>query len=412
MKILIVGNGGRESAIAQKLKDDRRISKMYFAKGNATTAKLGQNVYDESVEGLRNFAINERIDLTIVGPEAPLVEGIVDDFKAHNLKIFGPRKKTAALEGSKAFSKKFMQTNNIKTARAIVFDAYQDAIDYVRTQKFPLVIKASGLAGGKGVVIANDLVEAESTIHKFMIDRIYGDAGIQLVIEEYLRGFEASIIAFANGKKLFPCIPVKDYKKAGNGDVGPNTGGMGSVAPSPEFTDAHYKDFEANILAPTLAGLENAGIHFKGFIFFGLMVTNDGTYLLEYNLRLGDPETQVLLPLLENNLYDVISDCMEGKEIELRWKDEKAVCVVMCSGGYPHKFDTGCQIKNLEKVKNSTVLFAGAKNVGDKVVTSGGRVLSVVATGETFDEARKKVYEDALTISFDYGFYRDDIGKF
>ncbi|SIS77394.1 phosphoribosylamine--glycine ligase [Kaistella chaponensis] len=412
MKILIVGNGARESAIAMKLQGDSRISKMYFANGNATTAKLGQNVYEKSVVALRNFALKERIDLTIVGPEAPLVEGIVDDFKEHGLKIFGPRKRTAELEGSKAFSKKFMQTNNIKTAKAVVFDAYQDAMDYVKTQKFPLVIKASGLAGGKGVVIATDLAEAELTIHRFMIERIYGDAGIQLVIEEYLRGFEASIIAFANGKKLFPCIPVKDYKKVGNGDKGPNTGGMGSVAPSPEFTTAHYNDFEENILAPTLAGLERAGIHFKGFIFFGLMVTNDGTYLLEYNMRLGDPETQVILPLMENNLLDVILDCLEGKEIDLKFKDEKAVCLVMCSGGYPRQIETGFEIKNLDKVKDSQILFAGASNSGDAIVTSGGRVLSVVATGDTFENARKKVYDDALKIQFDYAFYREDIGKF
>lgn len=412
MKILIVGNGARESAIAMKLQGDSRISKMYFANGNATTAKLGQNVYEESVVALRNFALKERIDLTIVGPEAPLVEGIVDDFKEHGLKIFGPRKRTAELEGSKAFSKKFMQTNNIKTAKAVVFDAYQDAMDYVKTQKFPLVIKASGLAGGKGVVIATDLAEAELTIHRFMIERIYGDAGIQLVIEEYLRGFEASIIAFANGKKLFPCIPVKDYKKAGNGDKGPNTGGMGSVAPSPEFTTDHYNDFEENILAPTLAGLERAGIHFKGFIFFGLMVTNDGTYLLEYNMRLGDPETQVILPLMENNLLDVILDCLEGKEIDLKFKDEKAVCLVMCSGGYPRQIETGFEIRNLDKVKDSQILFAGASNSGDAIVTSGGRVLSIVATGDTFENARKKVYDDALKIQFDYAFYREDIGKF
>lgn len=412
MKILIVGNGGRESALAMKLHSDSRISKMYFAKGNATTAKLGQNVYEESVVALRDFAINERIDLTIVGPEAPLVEGIVDEFKEHGLKIFGPRKRTAELEGSKAFSKKFMQTNNIKTAKAVVFEAYQDAMDYVKIQKFPIVIKASGLAGGKGVVIANDLAEAELTIHRFMIERIYGDAGIQLVIEEYLRGFEASIIAFANGKKLFPCVSVKDYKKAWTGDKGPNTGGMGSVAPSPEFTDAHYADFEKNILAPTLAGLQGAGIHFKGFIFFGLMVTNDGTYLLEYNLRLGDPETQVILPLLENNLLDVITDCLDGKDIELKFKDEKAVCLVMCSGGYPNKIDTGFEIKNLNKVTNSQIMFAGARYAGDKIVTTGGRVLSVVATGDSYEEARKKVYEDALKIQFDYAFYREDIGKF
>ena len=412
MRILIVGNGGRESAIAMKLKNDKRISKMYFAKGTVTTAQLGQNVYEDSVMGLRDFAIKERIDLTIVGPEAPLVDGIVDEFKKHNLAIFGPEKRAAELEGSKAFSKKFMQSYNIKTAKAVVFDAYQDAIDYVRKEKFPLVIKASGLAGGKGVVIAESLEEAESTIHKFMIQRIYGDAGIQLVIEEYLKGFEASVIAFSNGTKLFPCIAAKDYKKAGNGDKGPNTGGMGSVAPSPEFTAEHFRDFEENIMNPTLSGLNKQNIHFKGFIFFGLMVTEKGTFLLEYNMRMGDPETQVILPLLENELFDVITDCIEGKEVELRFKNEKAVCLVMCSGGYPRKIETGYEIRNLEKVKHSDVLFAGARQVGDRILTSGGRVLSVVATGESYEDARKKVYEDAKSISFDYEFYREDIGKF
>ncbi len=412
MKILIVGNGGRESALATKLKDDSRVSKMYFAKGTVTTGELGQNIYEDSVEGLRDFAIKERIDLTIVGPEAPLVDGIVDEFKKHNLQIFGPEKRAAELEGSKSFSKRFMQTNNIKTAKAVVFDAYQEAVDYVRKQDFPIVIKASGLAGGKGVVIADDLAEAEATIHRFMIQRIYGDAGIQLVIEEYLQGFEASVIAFSNGKKLFPCIAAKDYKKAGNGDKGPNTGGMGSVAPSPEFTDAHYRDFEENIMKPTLEGLTRANLQFKGFIFFGLMVTEKGTFLLEYNMRMGDPETQSILALMENQLIDVITDCLEGRDVELKFKNEKAVCLVMCSGGYPHKIETGYEIRNLEKVKQSKILFAGARKVGDRILTSGGRVLSVVATGETFDDARRKVYEDAKTISFDYEFYREDIGKF
>lgn len=412
MKILIVGNGGRESALATKLKADGRISKMYFAKGTVTTAALGQNVYEDSVENLRDFAIKERIDLTIVGPEAPLVDGIVDEFKKHNLAIFGPEKRAAELEGSKAFSKKFMQTNNIKTAKAVVFDAYQEAIDYVRKQSFPIVIKASGLAGGKGVVIADDLAEAEATIHRFMIQRIYGDAGIQLVIEEYLQGFEASIIAFSNGTKLFPCIAAKDYKKAGNGDKGPNTGGMGSVAPSPEFTEEHYCDFEENIMKRTLAGLTRANLQFKGFIFFGLMVTEKGTFLLEYNMRMGDPETQSILPLMENQLFDVITDCIEGRDVELKFKDEKAVCLVMCSGGYPRKIETGYEIRNLDKVKHSNVLFAGARQVGDRILTSGGRVLSVVATGETYEDARRKVYEDVKVISFDYEFYREDIGKF
>lgn len=412
MKVLIVGNGGRESALAWKLKDDPRIDKMYFAKGTATTADWGKNVYENSIEELRNFALQKKIDLTIVGPEAPLVEGLVDDFKNHGLLVFGPRKNAAELEGSKAFSKKFMQTNGIKTAKAVVFDAYNDALEYVEKQQFPIVIKASGLAGGKGVVICDDLDEAKSVIHSFMIERVHGDAGIQLVIEEYLNGFEASVIAFSNGKDLFPCIPVKDYKRAGNGDKGHNTGGMGTVAPSPQFTQENMADFTENILKPTIAGLNAQKIHFKGVIFFGLMVTANGVYLLEYNMRFGDPETQVLMALMENNLLDVINNCLEGKDIDLKFKDEKAVCLVMCSGGYPGKYEIGYEIKHTDRVKNSQLLFAGASKQGDTYVTTGGRVLNLVATGKTYEEARKKVYDDALTIQYDYEYYREDIGKF
>ncbi|MEF9476933.1 phosphoribosylamine--glycine ligase [Chryseobacterium sp. 1B4] len=356
--------------------------------------------------------MKEKIDLTIVGPEAPLVAGIKDEFKKHDLKVFGPTQKVASLEGSKAFSKKFMQTYDIKTAKVVVFDSYNEAIEYVKTQQYPLVVKASGLAGGKGVVICDTLEEAEATIHDFMIRRIYGDAGIRLVIEEYLQGFEASIIAFSNGEKLFPCVAAKDYKKAGNGDTGPNTGGMGSVAPSPEFTQEHYADFEKNILEPTVKGLKAEGFGFKGIIFFGLMVTKNGAYLLEYNMRFGDPETQVLMALMENNLLDVIQDCMDGKDIELKFKDEKAVCLVMCSGGYPRNIETGFEITGEDKLKHSKLLYAGAISKGDKVVSNGGRVLNIVATGATYEDARKKVYEDAAHVHFDYGFYREDIGKF
>lgn len=412
MRILIIGEGGRESALAAKLQKDARITKMFFANGNASTDKIGQNVNLSEIHELRDFAIKEKVDLTIVGPEAPLVAGLKDEFKKHDLKVFGPTKKVASLEGSKAFSKKFMQNYNIKTAKAMVFDSYNEAKEYVQNHQYPLVVKASGLAGGKGVVICDTKEEAEATIHDFMIRRLYGDAGIRLVIEEYLQGFEASIIAFSNGEKLFPCIPVKDYKKAGNGDKGPNTGGMGSVAPSPEFTAEHFADFEKNILEPTVTGLKAEGFGFKGIIFFGLMITKNGTYLLEYNMRFGDPETQVLMALMENNLLDVINDCMSNKEIELKFKDEKAVCLVMCSGGYPRNIELGFEITGEERVKDSQLLYAGAIKKGDKIVSNGGRVLNIVATGATFDEARKKVYEDASHVHFDYSFYREDIGKF
>lgn len=412
MKILLVGDGGRESALAMKLKDDSRITAMYFAKGNATTGEIGKNVNITDVIGLRNFAIKEKIDLTIVGPEATLVEGIADEFKAHGLKIFGPKARAAKLEGSKSFSKKFMQTYGVKTAKAEVFDSYKEASEYIKTQSFPLVIKASGLAGGKGVVICDNQEEAQSTIHDFMIRRIYGDAGIQVIVEEYLKGFEASIIAFSNGHKLFPCIPVKDYKKAGTGDKGPNTGGMGSAAPTPEFKPEHMADFEKNILEPTLKGLEAEHLSFKGFIFFGLMITSNGVYLLEYNMRMGDPETQSIMALLENNLLDLIDDCCEGKDIELKFSDKKAVCLVMASGGYPRNIETGFEIRGTDKIKHSQLLYAAANHKGDKIVSTGGRVLNLVATGETFEEARKKVYEDAVPVTFDYCFYREDIGKF
>lgn len=415
MKILIIGSGGRESAIAWKLKEDARVSKLYFAPGNATTDALGQNILETGVAELRSFALRENIDLTIVGPEAPLVSGIVDEFNQHGLKVFGPQKRVAQLEGSKAFSKKFMQTNGIKTANAIVFEAYDDAIDYVENhKKFPIVIKASGLAAGKGVVICEDLEEAKSIIHSFMIEKIHGDAGIQIVIEDFLTGFETSIIAFSNGEKLFPCIPVKDYKRARNGDLGPNTGGMGAVAPCPNFTADHFADFTQNILEPTLKGLKDNGLSFKGFIFFGLMVTPDqGVYLLEYNMRLGDPETQVIMALMESSLLDAINSCIEGKDVNLKFSDEKkAVCLVMCSGGYPGNIQTGFEVRGINKAVNSQLLFAGAERREDQIITTGGRVLNLVATGNSYEEARRKVYKDAVPVSFDYEYYREDIGKF
>lgn len=410
MKILIVGNGGRESALAWKLKQDHRITKFYFAKGNASTEKLGTTIYENTIEGLVNFAKKEDIDLTIVGPEAPLVEGIVDEFQKEGLKIFGAKKAAALLEGSKAYSKKFMQDYGVKTAKAEIFESYNDALIYIKSQTFPLVIKASGLASGKGVVICKNLEEAETTIHDFMIRKIHGDAGIRIVIEEFLQGFEASVIAFSNGEKLFPCIAVKDYKKLGNNEQGPNTGGMGCVAPNPDFTPAHMEKFIKDIMEPTMNGIQDNMLKFKGFIFFGVIVSNDDCYLLEYNMRLGDPETQVIMPLLENNLLDTINDCLDGKEINLKFSDKKAVCLVIASGGYPRDFEQGLEIRDLEKVKNSEIFFAGATYQGDKIITNGGRVLNLVATGDTYEEARQKVYQDAPAVNFDYAYYRQDIG--
>jgi phosphoribosylamine---glycine ligase len=408
MKILIIGNGGREAAIGWKLKQDNPQVKLFFSKGNATTEDLGTNIIQNTIPELVEFAKKEEIDLTIVGPEAPLVEGIVDTFKDKGLKVFGPSRKAATLEGSKAFSKKFMQDYKIKTAKAATFDSFEDAEAYVIQQSFPIVIKASGLAGGKGVVICEDLEEATAVLESFMIRRIHGDAGIQVVIEEFLVGFEASIIAFSNGNDIFPCIAVKDYKKVGKGDTGLNTGGMGTVAPSPEFNDMHLADFEKNILKTTINGLKAEGMQFKGMIFFGLMVTTQGCHLLEYNMRFGDPETQVLMPLLENNLLEVIEDCLEEKAINLRFKDQKAVCVVMVSGGYPGNIETGFEITGLDKAK-ALVLAAGAKKSGQKVLTDGGRVLNVIGLGDSYDDARKSAYDSVHKLHFDYVYYREDI---
>lgn len=412
MRVLIIGNGGREAAIAKKLAEDNRVSQMFFAKGNATTEKYGKNVSLTEVNELVDFAKKEAVNLTIVGPEAMLVEGIVDEFKRAGLRIFGPEKKVAKLEGSKAYSKKFMQEYGVKTADAHVFESYVEAKKYLETANYPLIIKASGLALGKGVVLANDKPEAMKTIHDFMIDRIYGNAGIKIVVEEYLRGFEASIICFSNGKTLFPCVAAKDYKKVGSGNRGANTGGMGSVAPSPEFTEAHFEDFRANILEPTIAGLKDNYLMFTGFIFFGVMVTDKGCHLLEYNMRAGDPETQVILPLLENNLLDTINACIDGEDVQLHFKNEKAVCLVMASGGYPGKYETGYEITGIDRAAHSTVLFAGGKNRAGGIYSNGGRVVNLVATAPTLEEARNAVYADAKAIHFDYAFYRDDIAKF
>ena len=412
MKVLIIGNGGRESAVAKKLAEDKRISQLYFAKGNATTETLGKNLPYEEIADLVNFAKKEKIDFTFVGPELPLVNGIVDEFQKHDLKIFGPTKRAADLEGSKAFSKKFMIENGVKTAKAEIFDSYTEAKEYVKNQQFPLVIKASGLAAGKGVVICEDLDHALFTLHQFMIDRIYGDAGIRVVVEQFLKGFEASIIAFWNGEKAFPCVSAKDYKKIGNHDTGANTGGMGTVAPSPEFTTENFADFNKNILEPTVKGIKDNALNFVGFIFFGILVQDNQCYLLEYNMRLGDPETQVIMALLENNLLDVFNDCLEGKDLNLTFSNQKAVCLVMTSGGYPGKYEIGYEITGLDKVKDSTILFAGAEVQSKRIVTNGGRVLNIVATGNTYQEARNKVYQDAKTLHFDYAYYREDIGNF
>ncbi|MGV4528446.1 phosphoribosylamine--glycine ligase [Ornithobacterium rhinotracheale] len=410
-KILIVGNGAREHAIGWKIKQDHPSCELFFAPGNAGTEQIGKNIVAESNYGLMLFAQQNDIDLTIVGPEAELVEGIVDLFESNQLRIFGPDKRAAKLEGSKAFAKDFMEKYGVRTAFAKSFNNFVDARDYVKElTQFPIVIKASGLAAGKGVIIVHDNFEAETTLHKIMEDKTFGEAGNEVVIEEYLKGVEVSVLSIFNHKEIKTFLPVKDHKKIGKGETGLNTGGMGVVAPNPHFTDEHMKEFEKNILLPTQKGLLAEKMHFAGIIFFGLMITEHGIYLLEYNMRFGDPETEALLPLMQNDLVEVIDAAIYQQDIELKWKDQHACCVVMASGGYPGTYETGFEIRGLDKV-DIPVFIAGAREVNGKIYTSGGRVLNVVGTGATLEEARKVAYDNIHKINFDYEYYREDIGK-
>ena len=410
MKVLIIGSGGREHAIGWKIKSDNPQTELFFSAGNAGTAQIGENLGISDLNELKDFAKNNQIDITIVGPEMELVDGIVDIFKAEGLSIFGPDKKSAQLEGSKVFAKEFMQKYGVKTADYKTFRHYVDARDYLQTiQEFPVVIKASGLAAGKGVIIARDEFEAQNAVKEIMNDQAFGAAGKEVVIEQFLSGFECSILSIYNGKEIVPFISAKDHKKIGEGETGLNTGGMGVVAPNPLFTQAHFEAFEQNILKPTQQGLESENLHFSGVIFFGLMVTDSGVYLLEYNMRFGDPETQAVLPLLESNLLEIILKATQNESFDLQWKNQHACCVVMASGGYPLNFDKGFEIRGLDKV-NVPIFIAGAQKSGDQTVTSGGRVLSIVGLGNSASDARKSAYENIEKINFNYEYYRKDIG--
>lgn len=412
-RILIIGSGGREHAIGWKFAEDFKKKgqalELFFTPGNAGTAQIGTNLTLNSLEEIRDFANNENIDLTFVGPEVELADGVVDLFQAAVLEIFGPDKKAAQLEASKAFAKDFMAKHGVKTAAYKNFQGPMLAIEYLETQEFPIVVKASGLAAGKGVIICQDFEEAKAAVLDIMEDKSFGEAGAEVVIEEFLEGFEASILSIFNGKEIVPFVSAKDHKKIGEGETGLNTGGMGVIAPNPLFKEEHFQAFQTDILDTTLKGLIADDLLFSGVIFFGLMITPKGVYLLEYNLRMGDPETQTTLPLLENDLYEIISKSNKGESFELNFSNQQACCVVMVSGGYPNNYEKGFEIRGLEKV-DCPYFIAGAKESDGKVVTSGGRVINVVGLGNTMDEARKVAYENIKKIHFDYEFYRNDIG--
>lgn len=420
MKILIVGSGGREHAIAWKLLKNDKIKKIYITPGNAGSEMLenAENVtLENDINAYVRFAKENEIDLTFVGSEELLVRGIVDEFKKNRLKIFGPNKKAAILEGSKAYSKNFMKKYGIKTAIYEIFNKAENAIKFLKEYKeFPVVIKASGLAAGKGVIIAQNLKEAVKAVEDIMVNDKFGEAGSQVVIEEFLNGVEASILSFTDSKVIVPLLSAKDHKKIGENETGLNTGGMGVISPNPYVTNTVFNEFKENIMEPTLKGIQAEGMDFEGVIFFGIMITEKGVYLLEYNMRLGDPETQAVLPLLENDLLELIESSFDKKlsEVNVRWKELHSCCVVGVAEGYPENYKKGdiiTGLDNFDENNNELLFIAGAKYENNQFLTNGGRVLNTVGIGTTPNEAREKAYNLLNKINFNGKYFRKDIGE-
>ena len=417
MKVLIVGSGGREHAIAAKVAQSSKVDKIYCAPGNAGIGQIAELVPIKAMEfeKLAHFAEEEKIDLTVVGMDDPLVGGIVDVFKAHGLRVFGPEKKAAILEGSKAFSKDLMTKYGIPTAAYETFTDKDKAVEYLKTQaKFPIVLKASGLALGKGVLICKDLDEALEGAEEIMGVKKFGDAGSQMVVEEFMTGHEVSVLTFCDGKTYKEMSSSQDYKRAGDNDTGLNTGGMGNISPSPFYTKEVREFCEKNIFQPTVDAMRAEGREFVGVIFFGLMLTPDGPKVLEYNCRFGDPEAQVILPRMENDIVDVFEACIDGRldQVDLRFRQESTVCVMVASGGYPVAYEKGKEIKGLENFEGKEGIccfHSGTAEKDGKIVTNGGRVLGITASGRDLKEARERAYQAVSWVSFDKEYYRHDI---
>lgn len=418
MKVLIIGGGGREHAIAWKCSKSSRVDKLYCAPGNAGIAEAAicVDIAVSDFKGLADFAQKENIDLTIVGPDDPLVGGVVDEFESRGLRVFGPRKNAAIIEGSKAFSKDLMRKYNIPSAQYETFDNAKNAIEYLKTSKFPIVLKADGLALGKGVLICNSLKEAIDGVREIMEDKHFGSAGDRMVIEEFMTGREVSVLCFCDGTNIQPMTSAQDHKRAKDGDQGLNTGGMGTFSPSPFYTKEVDEYCQKHIYQPTMAAMKAEGREFVGILFVGLMLTPEGPKVLEYNARFGDPETQVVLPRMKNDIIEVFEACIDGglADITLDFEDNAAVCVVLASDGYPEHYDKGFAINGLESFRDREdyfVFHAGTKKVKEQIVTDGGRVLGVTATGRDLKEARKKAYEATDWIDFANKYRRNDIGK-
>lgn len=418
MKVLIVGSGGREHAIAWSVAKSPKVDKIYCAPGNAGIAEFAEcvNIGAMEFDKLVAFAKENAIDLTIIGMDDPLVGGVVDAFEAEGLRVFGPRKNAAIIEGSKAFSKDLMKKYKIPTAAYENFTDPDEAIKYLETAKMPIVLKADGLALGKGVLICNSLEEAKEGVKTLMLDKQFGDAGNEIVIEEFMTGREVSVLAFCDGKTIKCMTSAQDHKRAKDGDQGLNTGGMGTFSPSPFYNDEVEAFCEKYVYQSTIDAMASEGRPFTGILFTGLMITEDGPKVLEYNARFGDPEAQVVLPRMKNDIIDVMEACIDGKlsDVELEFEDNAAVCVVLASDGYPEKYDKGFEIKGLDTFKDKDgyyVFHAGTKFDGDKIVTNGGRVLGVVAKGEDLKAARANAYKATEWIDFANKYKRNDIGK-
>lgn len=418
MKVLIVGSGGREHAIAASVAKSPKVEKIYCAPGNAGIAEYAECVAIGAMEfdKLVAFAKETAIDLVIVGMDDPLVGGLVDEMEAAGIRTFGPRKNAAILEGSKAFSKDLMKKYNIPTAAYENFTEPDAALAYLETAKFPIVLKADGLALGKGVLICQNLEEAKAGVREIMLDKKFGSAGNEMVIEEFMTGREVSVLSFVDGKTIKTMTSAQDHKRAGDGDTGLNTGGMGTFSPSPFYTLEVDEFCKKYVYQKTVDAMAAEGRPFKGIIFFGLMLTADGPKVLEYNARFGDPEAQVVLPRMENDIIEVMEACVDGKldQIDLKFEDNAAVCVVLASDGYPVKYEKGIPIHGFENFKDKDGYYcfhAGTKFKDGEIVTNGGRVLGITAKGETLKEARKNAYVATEWISFANKYMRHDIGK-
>jgi len=417
MRVLVVGSGGREHALAWKIAQSPLVDGLFCAPGNAGMARLGTcvDIKAEDVEALAAFAEREKVDLTVVGPEAPLVAGIADVFQERGLSVFGPTREAAQMEGSKHFAKRIMQEAGVPTGSAEVFTEFDAAVDCVRRGSPPYVVKADGLAAGKGVVIARDDRAAYEALRACFVEGRFGEAGKKVLIEEFLEGQEVSVLTLVDGEDILPLAPAQDYKRVGDGDTGPNTGGMGSYSPVPVMSAEDYRRVVEEILRPTAKALAGKGIHYRGILYAGLILTREGPKVLEFNVRFGDPETQAVLPRLESDLVPAMLAVLDGRlpEVELKWREEACVTVVVASGGYPGEYRTGYPVSGLEEagsMEGVVVFHAGTRQgEGGEVLTAGGRVLNVSALGNDFQEARERAYRAVERIDFTDIYYRKDI---